>query len=174
MAYQILNLGIELTIPTSGTKNWAATLYNTTWSKISSHQHTGSGDGAQLVSASYADYSVTAPKLAKNAGIFHYPTPLVPSGTTQAVDFNNGSHQRLSLASATGDVTLTLANAAAGVSYTIFSVQGATPRDLIWPASVLWANGQKPLLSQNVGEIDKIRLYFDGTNYFGDWDVAYA
>lgn len=174
MPYVNLNLGLSLTIPVTGTVNWGSTVFNTTWSKISSHQHTGSGDGQKMVTASYTDYSVTAAKIAKNAGYFQYATVLAPLATTQTIDFVNGSHQRMSLASASGDVTVTLLNPVAGVSYSLVTVQGATPRDIVWPASVLWANGQKPILSQNSGEIDRIRLYFDGTNYFGDWDVAYA
>jgi len=174
MPFTTLNLGLELTIPTQGTTNWGVTLYNTTWTKISQHQHTGSGDGNKMVTASYTDYSVTAPKLAKNAGLFHYGTTLTPSGTTQTVDFANGSIQKIDLGSATGDVTLTLSNPTAGVLYKLLIVQGATPRDIVWPAAVKWANGQKALLSQAVGEIDKIELYYDGTNYFGDWDLNYA
>ena len=174
MPFTTLNLGLELTIPTNGTTNWGTTLYNTTWTKISNHQHTGAGDGNKMVTASYTDYSVTAPKLAKTAGMYHYGTPLVPAGTTQTVDFVNGSIQVLNLGSASGDVTLTLSNPVAGVLYKLLVIQGATPRDIIWPASVKWANGQKVLLSQGAGEIDKIELYYDGTNFYGDWDLKYA
>lgn len=60
MAYTTLNLGLQLTIPTSGTRNWASTLYSTTWTKISQHRHTGSGDGNQMVTASYSNLSVTS------------------------------------------------------------------------------------------------------------------
>lgn len=174
MPFTTLSLGLTLTIPTSGTKNWGPTLLNTTWTKISQHNHTGSGDGQKMITSSYTDNSVTVAKLAKNAGLFQFATTLAPAGTTQTVDWSNGSIQKISLASATGDVTLTLSNPAQGVTYRLFSIQGATPRDLIWPASVLWANGQKPILSQANGAVDIIQLYYDGTNYYGDWDLAYA
>jgi hypothetical protein len=174
MPFTTLNLGLSLTIPTSGTTNWGPTLYNTTWTKISNHNHTGSGDGNKMVTASYTDYSVTKDKLAKNAGLFHYGTPSVPAGTTQTIDFVDGSTQVLDLGAATGDVTLTLSNPVAGVEYKLFVIQGATARDIIWPASVKWANGQKPILSQDNDAVDKVKLYFDGTNYYGDWDLSYS
>lgn len=45
MPYENLNLGIDLTLPTSGEENWGTTLKNTTWTKISRHDHTGGGGG---------------------------------------------------------------------------------------------------------------------------------
>lgn len=64
MGYQTLALGLTLTIPTAGTRNWAQTLYSTTWTKISNHDHTGSGNGAQLGTNSLLPLSVTTAKLA--------------------------------------------------------------------------------------------------------------
>lgn len=175
MPFTTLSLGLTLTVPTSGTKNWGPTLQNTTWTKISNHNHTGSGDGNQMITSSYSDYSITLAKLSKGAGFFQYATPLVPSGTTQAIDWVNGSIQVLNVGSASGDVTITAFNnpQAAG-RYTLFIIQGATPRDVIWPASVKWPQAQKPILSVGSGDIDKVDLYFDGTNYFGSWDLAFA
>ena len=109
MPYETLNLGINLTLPTTGTSNWGTTLKNTTWTKISEHGHTGSGDGAQLVTNSYANLSVTSAKLAKNIALGVAAT-LTPVGTTQTIDFDLGNIQTLDLSSATGDVTLTLSN----------------------------------------------------------------
>lgn len=173
MAFVTLNLGLTLTLPTTGTRNWGQTLQQTTWTKISQHAHTGSGDGNQIGTNGLADFSISRDKLKKELGLFPYATPLVPAGTAQAVDFSNGSIQKLSLASATGDVDVTFANPVAGVVYKLITTQGATPRDLNWPPSVKWPQGQKPILSQNAGEIDKIELYYDGTNFFGDWNIGY-
>lgn len=174
MAYETLTLGLTLTLPTSGTRSWATSIKNTTWTKISSHDHTGSGNGATLVTGSYTDYSVTTVKLARNSGRTQYASTLAPAGTTQTVDWANGVIQKLSLASASGDVTLTLSNPGTGCTYKLIIDQGATARDLTWPAAVKWANGQAPILSTVPSSIDIVSLYFDGTNYFGDWDVAYA
>ena len=174
MAYQTLTLGLTLTIPTNGTKNWGTTLYNTTWTKISLHKHTGSGDGNQMITGSYTDYSVTGVKLSKNIYFNQYATILTPVGTTQTVDWANGNIQKLNLGSASGNVTLTLSNPAAGATYEMYITQGATPRTLVWPAGVKWPQGVAPILSTPNGSIDKVRLYYDGTNYYGDWEVLYS
>lgn len=174
MAYTQLALGLTLTIPTNGTRNWGATLLQTTWTKISSHAHTGGGDGNQIPTAGIADHAISKDKISKNAGLFQYASTLAPAGTTQTLDWANGSTQKLDLGSASGDVTLTLSNPVIGVTYKIINIQGATPRDLIWPASVKWPQGQKPILSQTNDAIDKISLYWDGTNYLGDWNITYA
>jgi hypothetical protein len=183
MGYTTLSLGLTLTIPTNATRNWGTTLLNTTWTKISQHRHQGSGDGQQIPTAGIVDLAVTSAKLAsesvtvtklgKNLGLYRHPTLLAPSGTTQTVDWNNGNLQKLSLASATGDVTLTLSDPVAGGLYVLFVLQGAAPRDLIWPAGVKWPQAQKPILSTANGAVDMVILIYDGTDavYRGMWDL---
>lgn len=173
MAFETLNLGLNLTLPTAGTRNWAANIKSTTWTRISQHQHTGSGDGNQIPTAGIVDRAITSAKLSKNFGTEIYGTTLTPAGTTQAVNWNNGLNQRLNLGSASGDVTLTFSNPVAGARYRLLITQGATPRLLTWP-TIKWANGQAPILSTGNGETDIIDLFYDGTSYWGDWDVAYA
>lgn len=171
MPYETLDLGIELTLPTSGTDNWGQTIKNTTWTKISGHDHSGSGNGAPISTAGISNYSITTSKLSKNYGYTQAAT-VTPAGLTQTLDFNLGNVQKIDLGSAAGDVTLTLNNMAAGSMYLIFSVQGATPRDLIWPASVKWPGGQKLLLSQTNDAVDYVRAYYDGTNLLVlNWDL---
>lgn len=183
MPYTTLNLGLQLTIPTSGTRNWAATLYSTTWTKISQHRHTGSGDGAQLITSSISDGAITTPKLADlnvtsgklalNIALAQAAT-VTPTATTQTVNFDLGNTQKINLGSATGDVTVTLSNAQTGGLYRIFAIQGATARNLLWPASVKWPQGQAPILSTGNGDIDVIELYYDGTSFYGSWDVKWS
>lgn len=173
MAFETLALGLTLTLPTVGTRNWGATMKSTTWTKISQHAHTGSGDGNQIGTNGIQNYSVSKDKLKKDAGLFQYATTLAPAGTTETVDFANGSTQVIDLDSASGDVTLTLSNPVQGITYRILAIQGATPKDLNWPATVKWPQGQKPILTQTNNAVDKIELYFDGTNYLGDWNTDY-
>jgi hypothetical protein len=173
MAYVTLNLGILLTLPTSGTRNWGSTLYSTTWTRISQHRHTGSGDGNQLVTGSYADNSVTGSKLTKNLGLTQAAT-LAPSGLTQTVNWNDGNIQKMNLSAASGNVTLTLSNPVQGAMYKLFLIQGATFKDVLFPASVKWPQGQAPILSDSSGAIDIVDLYFDGSNYYADWQIGYA
>lgn len=169
MAFATLNLGLTLTIPTVGTRNWGQTMLQTTWTKISQHAHTGSGDGNPIGTSSISDFAITRDKLKKNLGLFPYATPLVPAGTSQAVDFNNGSIQTVDLGSATGDVTLTLANPQAGAVYRLFIIQATVLRDVLWPAAVKWPQGQKLILTQTDNAVDMVTLYYDGTSYYGEW-----
>lgn len=94
---------------------------------------------------------------------------LVPAGTTQTVDWNNGSSHAIDLDSASGNVTLTLSNPLAGARYKIKVVQGATARNLVWPASVKWAGGVAPIISITDNAIDLVELYYDGSNYLGTY-----
>ena len=174
MPYTTLNLGLQLTIPTSGTRNWASTLYATTWTKISQHRHTGAGDGALLVTGSYGNASITSAKLAKNIALSQATATLAPGGLTETVDFDLGVTQKIDLSGASGNVTLTLSNMQEGGLYRLFLIQGATARDIVWPASVKWPQGQVAILSTANGAIDIVELYWDGTNFYADWQVGYA
>lgn len=173
MPFTTLSLGLTLTIPTSGTRSWGTTMFNTTWTKISNHDHTASGNGAQIGTTALVTNAVTSAKLAKNWGFYRYTSTSTPTGSTQTINWNNGLVQKMTLASASGDVTVTLSNPEDAAIYVLYLIQGATARDVIWPASVKWPQGQKPILSTTNTAIDKITLTYDGTSYYGDWNLDY-
>lgn len=173
MAYETLDLGLELTLPTNGTTNWGTRVKDTTWTKISSHDHTGSGNGQPIGTTALSDGAVTTAKLASNFGVTVY-TIAPPGGITATVDFANGMIQFLDLGSATGDVTITLSSPEEGGIYRLFVTQAATPRDLIWPASVKWPQGQKLLLSSADNAIDCVTLIHSGGVYYGDWQLDWS
>lgn len=177
MGSQTLSLGLTLTVPTSGTRNWASSLYSSAWTKISQHSHTGSGDGNQIPTGGIEDNSITTVKLSKIIGQTAQ-TPTAPSGTTFSANFTLGNVINLSLASATGDVTVSFSistgSANESTEVALIITQGATPRNIVWPASIKWANGVAPILSTANGAIDIVRLRYVGSTYYGDWDVAYA
>lgn len=64
MGYQQITLGLTLTVPTSGTRNWGSQILVGAWNKISQHDHSGSGNGNQINTSGLADGSVTTPKIA--------------------------------------------------------------------------------------------------------------
>lgn len=100
---------------------------------------------------------------------------LTPSGTTETVNFDNGNSHIIDFGSATGDVTLTLSNPVAGKTYLIKFIQGATARNAIWPAAVLWPSGGiAPIISTGNDEEDIITLWYDGTNYYGTFNKDFA
>lgn len=161
MAFETLSLGLTLTLPTNGTRNWGTTIKNTTWTAISQHSHTGSGDGNKIGSGA----------LEPNLGFTQQATA-TPTGTTQTIDWNSGNIAVVDLGSATGDVTLTLDNPTQGGYYTLISIQGATPRDFNYPANVKFAGAVKPIKSQTNDGVDYIHMYYDGTDYLViAWDL---
>ena len=93
------------------------------------------------------------------------PSTLTPTGTSQAIDWNKGNVQVINLASATGNVTLTLNNPVAGATYALKVVQGINARNVTWPASVKWPSGTPTVISSSNGAIDLITLFYDGSNY---------
>jgi hypothetical protein len=95
------------------------------------------------------------------------PSTMAPAATTQTIDWSTGNIQTVSLASATGNVTLTFSGATAGSALALKVVQGATPRNLVWPANVKWPNATAPTITTANGATDLITLFYDGTNYFG-------
>ena len=97
-----------------------------------------------------------------------------PAGTTQTLDWSAGIVQKLSLASATGTVTLTLTNPVAGARYTLFVVQGASSRNVTFSPAVKWPGGTPPTISTANGAVDKIELVYDGSNYYGTFAQALA
>lgn len=176
MPYETLNLGINLTLPTTGTSNWGTQLKNTTWTRISQHSHTGAGDGNPIGTNGLAANSITSAKLAKNIAL-GVATALVPAGTTQTIDFDLGNNQTLDLSASTGDVTVSFSNAQAGAEYKILIIQhGTTVRDITWPVEVKWPQGEKygVDVSQGVSNVDRVTLYYDGVSYFGDWQLNWS
>lgn len=102
-------------------------------------------------------------------------TTSTPSGTTQTVDWNNGNFQILTLASATGDVTLTLSNPAPGAAYSLKIIQHASSaKNIVWPATVKWPDGVAPVISTGASAIDVVSLVWDGAAYLANWAPSYA
>lgn len=63
MGFTTYNLGLTIKQPTRGTTGYYSTLDTDTYTKISQHDHTGSGRGAQIGTAALVDSSVTTVKI---------------------------------------------------------------------------------------------------------------
>ncbi|MBM4250791.1 MAG: hypothetical protein FJ146_02360 [Deltaproteobacteria bacterium] len=94
------------------------------------------------------------------------PANSVPTATTQTLDWNAGNLQVVDLASATGNVTLTMSNPVAGASYGIKIIQGANARNIVWPASVKWPGGIPYSVSTISGAVDFVTMFYDGSVYY--------
>lgn len=90
---------------------------------------------------------------------------LTPTGTTQSINWNNGQHVLLNLASATGNVTLTLSNPTAGARYLIKVTQGATARNLVFPTGTLQIGGGGVNYVGIASTIDIISVSYNGSTY---------
>lgn len=63
MAYITLTSGLTIQVPTRGTRNWADTVLNQNFKKISEHDHTGSGKGLQIGTNAISADAVTDAKI---------------------------------------------------------------------------------------------------------------
>ncbi|MEM1057918.1 MAG: hypothetical protein AAGK14_01610 [Verrucomicrobiota bacterium] len=108
----------------------------------------GTGDGLEWADSAGVDES----------DIFGGVATATPTGTSQTIDFAGESNAGLDLSSASGDVTLTLANLVDDKIYTLTITQGSTPRDVIFPAGTLGNNngGGKVNVSTGDGAIDTV------------------
>lgn len=72
--------------------------------------------------------------------------------------------------------TLAITNAVAGYTYTIRIVQDGTGNRTIttWPTNTKWPNnGTAPTLSTTPGRYDFVTFYYDGTNFYGNYNFDY-
>ena len=115
---------------------------------------------------------------ADNAEHFDVTITLTPAGTTQNINWNDGNTQVIDLGDATGDVTVSFTNGAAGGVYRLKVIQDATtPRNITWAVSggsVLWPGGSAPTISTGALAVDLITLVFDGTDYLGKADQNFS
>lgn len=174
MAYETLVGGLELVIPTNGTTNWGTVLKNSTWTKINSHQHTGSGDGAQLTANSFLDNTITGVKLSKNLNLTEAALVAASApGNTALINWNNGNKASFDVSAADASVTVTLSNPLTGASYRLTVVQGGTPQVCVWPVDVKWPGGEEPTQYMEASSKAMINLEYDGTDYLGTWEIDF-
>ena len=131
--------------------------------------------------ANLASPTLTTPTLAgatMTATLKHTEVTSTPSGTTQTITLNNGNHQTLSLASTTGNptITLTVPSSASSAGTLILKQHGTTSRDVTWAVStgsIKWC-GTEPTWSSDAAASERIVSWrWDGSvMYLASTDVA--
>ena len=171
MGYTNLNLGLSLVIPTSGTRNWGGTLLSSTWSKISSHDHSGSGNGNPIPTAGIADASITSAKLAPNIALDEFSFSVTGASPTAAVNFNNGNIQFIDVTAATGTVTVTFSNQQVGAEYQLYFIRPNASLPTVFSSPIRWAQGVAPIWTQASGSPrDLVKLYIANGAIYGEWE----
>jgi hypothetical protein len=175
VGYTTINLGLTLTVPTSGTRNWGQQVLTGAWNKISSHDHSGGGQGNQIDTAGLASDSVTSDKLAPNIALTQ-ASLITVTGVNQSVtvDFDLGNIHVINLQAATGTLTVSFANAQAGAEYKLFFINPATALTFTWPAAVKWPQAQEPIWTESSGAVDGVSLYYTGAVYYSDWQLNFS
>jgi len=94
------------------------------------------------------------------------------SSTSDTVDWGAGQKQKSTL---TGNCTYTF-TAPDGPCNLMFKLiqDGTGSRTVTWPNTVKWAGGVAPTLTTTASATDVVAFYFDGTNYYGSAQLAFA
>lgn len=178
MAYETISSGITLTIPTSGTINWASALKSGAWQKISEHDHTGGGKGLKIGLSGIGSNVIDKTALVKN--LTDYQVLHSVAGTTENVNWNDGRVHVLDISASSGNVTATLQNPLEGGRYILKVISHASNKLALAGGTIKWPQGEDPtevseyFLSLASGAVDMIYLYYDGSSYLASWDVGLA
>jgi hypothetical protein len=91
---------------------------------------------------------------------------LTPLGTTQAINWNNGNYVNLSIASASGNVTLSFSNPSIGEMKIFVTQHPTSAKNLILPSGVIWLDSTTGNTIYGINAVNyTIQVIYDGTNY---------
>lgn len=101
------------------------------------------------------------------------------SANASTFNGNNGNSQKLDLASATGDITLTFTNLKAGGTYFIpVKQKSSSPVNIgtytISGGTVKFPSGTAPTISTGASAIDTLVVYYDGTDCLVNFSLNYS
>lgn len=89
---------------------------------------------------------------------------------TLAIDFASGGTVNVNLQANTGSTTF--ANPVAGAWYAVRFKQDATgSRTVAFASTIKWKDGTAPTFSTAANKIDMVTLYYDGTDYVGQFST---
>ena len=94
---------------------------------------------------------------------------------TLTIDWGAGNFYNFLLSSFTNE-TFTFTNPANPGVFVLKVTHDSSQagESITWPASVKWPGGTAPTLTAANNAVDVIRFYFDGTNYYGTYDLNFS
>ena len=91
------------------------------------------------------------------------------SGSAETINWTNGAIQKVSM---TDDCTFTFTNPIVGVCRLFVNNNDPLgPYTATWPGAVIWLDSTSPTFTKN--RTGLIEFYYDGTNYYGQWNEYY-
>lgn len=133
------------------------------WVEVGNAPSQGASGSSTIVSASYFTAS------------YGYLETVYDYGTTSGSvtpNWNNGSMQKMIL---NGALTLNVpTNMQSGATLKLIIRQNASGNHLMTPNGSLKFKGGNKTLSTSANSIDMIKIYYDGTTYLCDLDLAYS
>lgn len=98
-------------------------------------------------------------------------TPTIVTGSgSQNVDMKKRSF----IVTPSGNITLNLQTPVAGRSYVLEIQQGATPYTISFTQTIKWREGTPFVATVAANARDIVSLYYNGTDYYGTYGLAYA
>jgi hypothetical protein len=67
-----------------------------------------------------------------------------------------------------------MSNPTPGFTYAFTMKQGVTPYTIGFTQTIKWKGGSAYTATNSVNAIDIVTLFYDGTNYYGTYGLAYA
>jgi hypothetical protein len=105
-------------------------------------------------------------------GLTSTNTPITVTGTgTQAANLLLSS---IFIVEPTGNITVNMSNPTPGFTYAFTMKQGVTPYTIGFTQTIKWKGGSAYTATNSVNAIDIVTLFYDGTNYYGTYGLAYA
>ena len=93
------------------------------------------------------------------------------SGTSKAIDWRNGNHQKVTM---TGNCTFTFTAPSKPCALSLRLINDTTAGRTITLPTMKWQGGTAPVWTKLANAIDILNLYYDGAAYYGMASLAWA
>ena len=100
-------------------------------------------------------------------------TPAGGPGNTD-IDWTSGNFAAMTFGASNAFFAFTANPSNAGLLVLKLTQDATGSRTVTWPAAVKWSGGTAPTLTTAANAVDVIRFFFDGTNYYGTFDLNFS